>query len=206
MTYIKDITILSCGMSIIIDVETTGLPVRNRDYKDTTAYENARIVQFTMMLCDHKFQQIELKDFIIKRSGFAIGNSHIHGITDEISDEKGVDIKEAIQVLSDYLKQVDMIIAHNADFDINVIKAELYRNPCYSDIITAMDSKEVVCTMKRTSKFVNIKGKYGIKYPSLAELYLHLFNEPLENAHNSMYDVINLHKIVIELHHKNLCF
>ena len=43
---------------------------------------------------------------------------------------------------------------------------------------------------------VKAKNKYGkIKYPSLAELYKFVCNKDIENAHNSKYDVINLHEI-----------
>ena len=41
------------------------------------------------------------------------------------------------------------------------------------------------------------KNKYNrIKDPSLKELYKFAFNKELENAHNSKYDVINLHAAI----------
>ena len=51
--------------------------------------------------------------------------------------------------------------------------------------------------MKHTMKTVKALNKIGnIKYPSLAELYRFVFDKNIENAHNSKYDVINLHDIV----------
>ena len=40
-------------MALIIDVETTGLPVRGKNpyYKNLDTYENCRIVQLSYMIC-----------------------------------------------------------------------------------------------------------------------------------------------------------
>ncbi len=190
-------------MKLIIDVETTGIPIgRDAHYSDLEKYANARIVQLTFMLCDDDYNEISLQDYIIKADNFSIENSHIHGITDEIS-ANGVQLEYVMQQYKIMLSQCDTIIAHNAKFDINVIKSELVRRELF-DIIDMMDSKQIACTMMSTKELVNIKNKYGIKFPSLAELYYYLFHCQLENAHNSKYDVINLHKIVAELHKRQI--
>lgn len=189
-------------MILIIDVETTGIPKdRNAHYSDLEKYANARIVQFTVMLCDDDYNEISLQDYIIKADKFHIENSHIHGITDEIS-ANGVELEHVLQQFKNMLSQCKTIIAHNAKFDVNVVKSELVRKELF-DIIDMIDSKQIVCTMMSTKELVNIRNKYGIKFPSLAELYYYLFDCQLENAHNSKYDVINLHKIVSELHKRH---
>jgi DNA polymerase III epsilon subunit-like protein len=195
-----DLNSTNMSKILIIDVETSGLPSkRNCNYKDLDQYASARIVQLSMMLCNESYEEIMLKDFIVRADGFNIDNSHIHGITNEISLSNGVAFAEVADELKDILSDVSCIIAHNADFDINVIKSELYRNGLTS-IITDVENKTVVCTMKKTMHMVNAQGRYGVKFPSLAELYLYVFNEPLTNLHNSKYDVINLHKIVKRLY------
>ncbi len=189
--------------ALILDVETTGLPTsRNAHYTDLVKYEPARIVQFTMMLCDSDLNEVELKDYIVKADGFSIENSHIHGITQDISVRDGIPFADILPKLEEYLQKCDTIYAHNAFFDINVIKSELLRIS-RNDIIDLIHTKNIVCTMLETTNMVNIKTKYGPKWPTLAELYYHLFNTPLENAHNSKYDVINLHKIVQKLYTKS---
>jgi hypothetical protein len=60
---------------------------------------------------------------------------------------------------------------------------------------------QLFCTMKHCKKIVNIKNNY--KGLSLAELYNFAFNVNIENAHNSYYDVINLHKIIVYLSSNN---
>jgi len=187
-------------MALIIDVETTGLPKRKyHDYKNTDDFENARMVQFTMMLCDKDLNEIEISDFIIKAGDFTINNSDFHGITNEISKESGHDFSKVAEILKEYLTKIDCIIAHNLSFDANIIKSELFRLDLL-DIIEDFNKKKCVCSMLKTKNLVNIKNKYGVKYPSLAELYQYTFNKKIENAHNSKYDVINLHAILKHLY------
>lgn len=197
-------------MALIIDVETTGLPLRgglpygsNPPYKQLNMYDSSRIVQLTMMLCNENYEQIELKDYIVKTDGFVIKNSSFHGITNEISSTQGIPFHLIAEELSSYLKQISLIIAHNAHFDISVIKSELYRIGLTS-IIDEIAAKEVVCSMKHTKMLVKARNNYGFKDPSLAELYSFATNKNIENQHNSKYDVINLHEIVKTLYDKNM--
>lgn len=196
-------------MALIIDTETTGLPNCKGlsfghfpAYDKLDHYDNARIVQISMMICNEKFEQITLLDFIVKREGFVIENSKIHGITNDISDEKGIPFSNIVPFLSKHLKQVSHIVAHNASFDVNVILSELHRLNM-TDVIEEMKSKRVLCTMKHTKYMVGIRRPFGIKYPSLAELYEFVCKEKIENAHNSVFDVINLHKIVKQMYDRN---
>ena len=60
-----------------------------------------------------------------------------------------------------------------------------------------IEKKTLVCTMKHTKDIVKILNKFGKnKYPSMKELYMYCFGKEIENAHNSKYDVINLHAII----------
>lgn len=189
-------------MALIIDTETTGLPQRGSlpygqypSHEKLNMYDSARVVQVSMMLCNEHFEQVELKDFIVKADGFTIGNSEFHGITDKISATKGIPFSKVAEVLSAYLKQVSHIVAHNANFDLFILNSELYRLGMHS-LIAELKTKRTLCTMKHTKMIVKIRNNYGIKDPSLAELYGYVFKKNIENAHNSKYDVINLHSIV----------
>jgi DNA polymerase III epsilon subunit-like protein len=187
---------------LIVDVETSGLPSsRNANYKDLDKYKNARIVQISYMICDAAtLETISIVDNVIKADGFNITNSQFHWVTDEISQEQGIPFEDAANELAGYLPDVTHILAHNADFDINIIKSELFRRPELQHIIEELNKKSVVCTMKSTMAMVKARNKYGIKFPSLAELYSHVFKgQTLENAHNAKYDVIYLHKAIKQL-------
>ena len=198
-------------MALIIDVETIGLPERgslpfgeNPPFDQLNKYESARMVQISMMLCNENLEQVEMLDFIIKRDGFNIENSNFHGITNAISSEKGMSLSEVALILSNKLKHISHIIAHNANFDISIIKSELHRLSL-SSIIEEINSKQVLCTMNLTKSIVKAKNKYNkIKDPSLSELYKFVFNKNIENAHNSNYDVINLHSSIKQLYDTNV--
>ena len=189
-------------MSIIFDTETTGLPICFEygsfpNYKDLDKYRFARVVQVSYIITDDFYNKLEEADYIIKTDNFSIDNSQFHGITNEISHEKGISFLEFAQMFSNSLDFVDKIIAHNINFDINVIRSELYRYNLF-DIIVKIDSKRVICTMKLCKTLVNAKFKYNnsVKDPSLKELFEFITGEKIENQHNSLYDVLNLHKIV----------
>jgi len=194
-------------MALIIDVETTGFPQRdglpygqNPPFEKINMYDSSRIIQISIMVCCENLEQVELKDFIVKADDFTICNSEFHGITHEISLNKGVSFTEIAKELSSCLKHVSHIIAHNANFDICIIKSELYRIGL-STIIDEIKTKKILCTMNDTKSIVNAKNSCGrIKDPKLSELYNFVFKADIENEHNSKYDVINLHKIVKTLY------
>jgi hypothetical protein len=58
-----------------------------------------------------------------------------------------------------------------------------------------------ICTMHECCNFVQISKQFGTgyKYPKQGELYEKIFSKKMENAHNAMYDVLNLGDIVERL-------
>ncbi len=188
-------------------IETTGLPNNqglkfgeNPSYQDNNKYDNCRIVQISYMLCNSKLEQIELNDFIIKVN-FDIQNSNYHNITNEISITQGIDFNLFCNELYQTLKKCSHIISHNINFDINVIKNELYRI-MRNYIINEINNKKLICSMKETAfrNIININQKY----PSLKELYTFATYKEITNQHNSKFDVINLHEALQQLQYNNI--
>jgi DNA polymerase-3 subunit alpha len=196
-------------MALFIDTETIGLPVtKNLNlkwgeypcYTLLNRYDSARIVQLSYMITDNKFNELEIHDYIIKKEKFDIANSQFHGITNEISINKGIDFDKAFDIFYENLKSVTHIVAHNIAFDINVIKSELYRRD-KMHIIEEINKKELLCTMKHCKGILKIINQYGRhKNPSLKEIYKFAFDKELENAHNSKYDVINMHAVIKKMY------
>ena len=187
---------------MVLDTETNGLPVCKSFgvfplYTDTTKYDTSRIVQVSYIIVDSDWNNIEESDTIIKLDNFKIENHQFHGITEEISETKGITFVEFAQYFSNSLDFVDTIIAHNIDFDFNVLCSELFRYNLY-DILVKIESKRQICTMKGYKNLVGARFKTGnrIKYPNLKELYFFATGEEMENHHNSMYDTRNLLKAV----------
>ena len=91
----------------------------------------------------------------------------------------------------------DGIVAHNINFDINVLI-----NAIRWDLnMKAPICPRMFCTMKLSKDLCKLKGTFGrFKYPKLKELYFHAFGKmPNESQlHGSMYDVLILTKIVQE--------
>jgi DNA polymerase III epsilon subunit-like protein len=198
-------------MALFLDTETSGLPDTHNlrwgvypYYKHLDKYSKARIVQFSMLITDKQFKFEDVKDYIIKREGFDITNEEFHGITNDISDNIGVSFDTvAVEIFYEQLKKVSHIIAHNVAFDVGVIKSELYRRNLHY-IIDELDKKTLLCTMKHMKPILKIINQYGnYKNPSLNEIYKFNFNKDVENAHNSLYDVSNLHKVVRHMYENN---
>lgn len=202
-------------MALFLDIETTGFPTRDNlpwgtyyPYTNIEKYDNARIVQVSMMLCNDKFEKLQFKDFIVKPDGYVIENSDIHGITTEHATESGFTMKSGMSYVYPLIKKASHIFAHNSNFDMNVLLSELYRNNLIV-YIEELQKKKVICTMKLTKMIVKIPNKYGdgIKDPSLSELYKAVMEKEIENHHNAIYDVSNLQEIVKKLYDtKNLVF
>ena len=178
---------------IVMDVETNGL-IKQRGLtpnKNNLDYY-PRIVQFSWGLFTENGECKEMKDFIIKPDGWNMnGKEKFHGITQERALKEGVDIKD---VLIEYKNDIDNhccnLVCHNMNFDKTVVMSELIR----ADM--NVNDVECICTMLSTIDYCKlipkVRGEY--KWTSLEQLYYKMFNEDIENAHNSKYDVINTAK------------
>ena len=177
-------------MNLFLDLETIGLPIRNANYKDLKAYNNARVVQIAIALYDDKGICVSSHSSIIKPNGFLIANSDIHGIAHDTAIKDGVDFKDIIPIIKTYISNACLLIAHNINFDKPILLNELYRCKEY-DLIQKIESLHTFCTCIETTNILKLKNKYGsgYKYPKLSELHQFLFRTIPINMHNAKYDV-----------------
>lgn len=181
-------------MYLIIDTETTGLPKTmgfDQWYPpvEHDKYDSARLVQVAWKVLDDRFNELYSKNYIVRRDEFSIDNSEFHGITNEISDNKGIHLNTIFEDLYTSLLECEYIVAHNIAFDENVILNHTYRIED-NHLRDRWYKMNRVCTMKITRDVVKLVGKWGkYKYPSLKELYHYYFNETFEGAHDAMNDV-----------------
>jgi len=184
---------------LIFDTETTGLPKQIKynkyySYTDLNKYDSCRIVSICWYIYD---DTNNIKSFynIIKPNDFIIDNNSIackiNGITQEIANDKGINITDMFDQLKEDLYDIDRIIAHNINFDKHILLAELFRHN-KQDIIDLFLTKELYCTMEHGMPITNIKFKNSnnLKSPKLIELYKHFYNEEFDGAHNAEADVI----------------
>lgn len=161
------------GAFLFIDVETTGLPIfAKAKIEDLENWP--RIVQIAWILCDIERKQIISEKYLVKQTEFIPESAtRIHGITNQMCNESGIAIEEAVQKLIPEIKNSKYVIAHNIEFDIPVIESEFHRLGHKRQFTR----KKKICTMKKGTSYCEIPRAYGrgYKYPRLTELYKELF-------------------------------
>ena len=185
---------------IFIDTETTGLPImigynRYHPYYQLEYYDKSRMVELGYIVYDANNVKIKEYNKLIKPNNFEINNSNIHGITNEQAINEGVNINEALLELEEDLKQADTLIAHNINFDINIILSEASRAK-HSKLVECLHKKVKKCTFKISQDIYKKKFK-------LVNLYSHLFNKEIVQEHRALSDVKILVDCYLELHSKH---
>ena len=188
---------------LFFDTETTGLPPKysnlSADY-DSYPY----LVQVAWLVQDeHQYKLFE-GNHIIRPVGYTIPSESvaIHKITNECAEKAGVSIKYVIKHLISDIQSADLIVGHNLDFDLDMIRANILKLKVdLSKIDKIINEKNKLCTMKATTNFCNLPSAYGDKpkFPKLEELHKILFNEEMLNAHDAWVDVAFTAKCYYEL-------
>jgi DNA polymerase III alpha subunit (gram-positive type) len=128
----------------------------------------------------------------------------INGVTREICEEKGIHIIKALCHFYNAFISCDCVVAHNYEFDSQMILIEIQRNltmiekyaPYCVNIFNPSFGVYSYCTMNNSKSAeicndVRVKrGDKTIRWPKLIELYQCLFQETPENLHNSIVDVL----------------
>ena len=181
---------------LVFDTETTGLPSeRNASVNATEKWPY--IVQLSYILYNtDTYEVLELENDIINIDSSVIiskKSTEIHKITYDVCKSQGISIIQAIDKFNSAIKKCNYIIAHNMEFDKSLIIVECIRNNI--DILLKDSTINKYCTMKNSTNLCKIKrtsysGNIYYKYPTLMELYVHLFNIIPEGLHNSIIDVL----------------
>lgn len=175
-------------MILIFDTETTGLPpyaAKGRGLetpKNTEAWRDCRAVQIAWMVCDTCGGVWKERDYIIKPKYFTIPESstRIHGISHEKAKAEGVKLETALSEFLEDMKNCDLLVGHNINFDIHVVLSELFRAGMECERIEEIPK---YCTMLADCK----KNE---KWPKLSELYVRYFNKlPEMELHRALNDV-----------------
>ena len=207
---------------LVFDTETSGLP-KSKIINPSTLHLWPFIVQFSYIIFDNNSKNIEkIYDKIIKVKTYNVISEEsikLHGITNEISDTKGVNL---ITVLTEFLtdlENIDLVVGHNIEFDISMLKVEILRiineyekdetmqEKLKSHMELIINLNKVYCTMRNSIDICKIekensRGKY-FKFPSLAELHEKLFDVKPKNLHNSLNDILITLRCFIKLYDDN---
>lgn len=174
-------------MFLFFDTETTGLP-RNWNAPVEDLDNWPRLVQLAWLIYDYDAKKVEEKQYIIKPEGFLIPpqSASVHGITTERALQEGSDLKEILSEFAGAIDGVDLLVAHNMNFDEKIAGSEFLRK----EIPNKLFSKKRFCTMISSINFCKIPSANGegYKWPRLAELHTVLFGKDFEDAHDAFVD------------------
>jgi DNA polymerase III epsilon subunit-like protein len=165
---------------IVFDTETTNKPPPVPVLSETIDFW-PHIVQLSFILFDTETFHYKEYDYVIQ-CAVPIENDHIHGITTSMNKARGYTFTDILPIFELCMNQCELIIGHNIEFDMNMIRAECLRNDIPFEF-----TKPFYCTMKSTTRICKLPR---MKWPTLKELHFHLFQEDAKNLHNSMIDVI----------------
>jgi len=185
---------------LIFDTETSGLPITKsfNNYfhpEELKYYESSRIVQIAYKILDN--DNIEIKSYttIIKPDNFIIKNEIIHHISQEKAEKEGIPFIDMINIFYEDIKICDTIIAHNLNFDKNVLLSECYR--CgLKEVVDEIQKKKEYCTMLEGHKMIGGGNK---KFPRLIDLYSCFYKEPWNQIHDAMDDCIKCERCYVKL-------
>ena len=180
---------------LIFDTETTGLPPKNTPTNHTDKWPH--VIQLSWAIYNEETTQIEEeKDYIISLGThipISPESTAIHGITSELSRARGVPIEVALFDFKHAANRCGKIVAHNLEFDKNMLLVEYYRARMFNTVFPPNE----YCTMKNGTSICNIvkvweDGRTSLKYPKLIELYHALYGTDVpspEGLHNAKVDV-----------------
>lgn len=191
---------------LVFDTETTGLPPKkkNKFEKTPTIFDGnywPRIVEIAWSLHETAEEPLTKSSYLVKPKNFVVPEqaTQIHGISHKQASEEGLDIGIILEEFVSAVKLADVIVAHNLDFDMNTVQAELARLNNIEGINT-IRQKNCICTMKSSVNYCRIPGKFNkYKWPSLSELHRILFGREMQDAHRAGNDVTATMKCFFQL-------
>jgi DNA polymerase-3 subunit epsilon len=180
-------------MILFTDTETTGF------YRSSLPPEHPsqpHIVQIAAILCDDDANDIMSFSAIID-PGVPIRDevAKIHGITEAKARKFGMLLWQAMGLFSHLYRRADLVVAHNAQFDLNMLNVSWLR----SDLAKPQD-REIFCTINMPpTERMKAAGFNKPKAPKLSECIKHFFGEELDGAHDAMVDVIACKRIYFHM-------
>jgi len=168
-------------MYAIIDTETSGL----FDFsKPADAEGQPRLAHLAMILVDADLKEESVIDLLVRPDGWIMPPeaAAINHLPHELLLEKGLPIADALAAYTEVVDAGRIIVAHNAQFDLKVMRGELRR----ANIDDRFERTPNICVMRALTDICQIpkaNGK-GYKFPKLAEAMSH-FGLAQHDAHSA---------------------
>lgn len=177
---------------LFFDTETSGLPVKYAKRDDP---RQPHIVQLAACLTDQGGKVISSVNVLVKPEGWTIDPKafEAHGISEADCLNYGVSERSAIALFCNLAWQADTMVAHNVEFDMELIHFGLARMKStnltpFPETYCTMNEGRDLCQIPPTER-MKAAGFNQFKAPKLGELYTFLFGDELVGAHDAMVDV-----------------
>ena len=188
---------------LFFDTETSDFIKKDLPANDP---KQAWVVQIGALLATPE-KTIDSLNTIIQANGRSINHyaEEVHKISVFKADEEGIPELEAAEKFGLLLRQADLVVGHNFDFDWKYAMHLLERN--MDDLSDEARSAFYLdlpnhCTMKDKNvvKFCGLKNKAGrAKWPKLIELHEILFEKGFDGAHDAFADITATRDCFFEL-------
>jgi len=173
-------------MPLFFDTETSGF---YNTKEPPSSPSQPYLVQFAAILDDEEGNlkaAVNFRVYAGQEEEVPEGAKNVHGINLAELKAYGVPLAVACATFSNLRKMTPRVIAHNIEFDMNVMAAQFSRLDKDFNIIDG-----VFCTMKAASFVLKLPGKFGkYKWPKLQEAYSSLVDDDgFKGAHDAFADV-----------------
>ena len=172
--------------ALIFDTETTGMVQFRKPPEDKTQPD---LIQLGMLLVDTDDWKPRARNSLLIQLADSVriepGAFDAHGISEEECARYGVSPVVACSLFNQACMQADIIVAHNLAFDTSIMKTALFR---LGNKPHRFDGRQQVCTKEASTDVLKLPGKYGYKWPTLAEAYEHYSGGEIEGAHDALVD------------------
>lgn len=194
-------------IALFFDTETTGV----KSWREPEFVP--KLVQVGAILQDTDSKRVlaELNLICKQEDGVAIptGASDVHGITDGLASQFGIDIASIDFLFAEMAQRADVVVAHNIKYDDEVVRDNM---PVSAEVLRG---KERFCTMEASLYIVQAplterqlyyfesrgqKPDAPYKVPNLTETHQHFYGRPFEGAHDAMADIRACRDIYFTLH------
>lgn len=176
-------------MYIIFDTETNGKP-KDFNAKMSNVDNWPRITQLGYQVYNNKKELIKEVQHLVIPDGWEIPKEKFF-IDNNMSTDRclkyGKPIKEVLTEFINDLESCIYLVAHNIQFDYNVVGAELIRLG-----LKSKNKPQKVCTMLNSMDVLKIPNTHRYsqyKWPNLTELHKYFFGTGFDGAHDAMDDV-----------------
>jgi DNA polymerase-3 subunit epsilon len=172
--------------ALIFDTETTGMVEFRKPPEDPSQPD---LIQLGMLLVDTNDWKPRARHSVLVQLAEGVridpGAREAHGISEEDCAHYGIVSMVACSLFNQACLQADIIVAHNLSFDVSTMKTALHR---LGSKPHRLDGRQMVCTKESSTDVLKLPGKYGYKWPTLAEAYRHYTGQEIEGAHDALVD------------------